>query len=64
MSSDLTSFVDFIDRFAEILHFISVVVFIQYLPSDIGQHSPVMQASERRREADNRETELPRSKRR
>lgn len=28
MSLDLTSFVDFIDRFAEIWHFISVFVFM------------------------------------
>lgn len=84
MSLDLTSFVDFIDCFAEIWPFISVFVFMSArrdienniciyfnrarIPSSVvdvaGKHSPVMQASVRRREADNRETEPPRSERR
>lgn len=81
MSLDLTSFVDFIDRFADIWHFISVLVFMSTrrdienniftcfnrakIPGNVvgvaGKHSPVMQASVRRRGADNRETEPPRS---
>lgn len=86
MSLDLTSFVDFIDRFAENWHLISANVLMSTrwdikihtypllfsnsartagnVVGAAGKHSPVMQASVRRRQADNREREPPRSERR